>query len=447
MLLDPTDTSRPLVLQEHQARWVYCNSFSPFLAGGWGSGKSIALLAKAYRLSMLNPPRTNGAIVFPTGPLLSKFLIEQFMPSFDQVIVREGKKDGYVVLEGGRKIWFLSSLLYARLEAINLAWCLSDEIGLSPPEVFRKMIARVRDKRAEKHGLLQVGLTGVPLYGWLKDEFGGRHDNKRAIFHVRTDQNTMVADSYKENLRSQCSGSQARCYLEGQFVPPGGGVWPEVSHERHFIDYKFDPNIGVAISVDWSPRNPCCIFAQFYEPGMVLNGRRVEERTFVVFDEMHLDGHTTPITTDRFAAQIKAKCYPINYCCADPAGKGVEATSGVDQITLFERALGLRVNYRTDNESRSIPIGVEHLRRLFDPLGKHPRVFFSKSLLSNKDPRACAQALFAYSYQVEKSGRPLSNLPLKDGVTDHFADTLRYLAVNQISLVERVVTFGRLVYS
>jgi len=80
---------------------------------------------------------------------------------------------------------------------------------------------------------------------------------------------------------------------------------------------------------------------------------------------------------------------------------------------------------------RSIPWGVDKTRALLGGQGQPTRIRFAKSLLREEAgrERGIVKDLAAYRYPEVKDGRPITDLPLKDGVTDHSNDSLRYFGV------------------
>jgi len=62
-------------------------------------------------------------------------------------------------------------------------------------------------------------------------------------------------------------------------------------------------------------------------------------------------------------------------------------------------------------------------------------LYFADHLPNNRDPRGVWNSLIAYSYPEEKDGRPTGDDPLKDGVTDHQCDLVRYLCTNLFPVV------------
>ncbi|MCK5805355.1 MAG: DEAD/DEAH box helicase family protein [Lentisphaeria bacterium] len=219
---------KPLV---HQRDFAASTSHTTYLAGAWGCGKSVADLLYIDESIALNSGLT-GIVMQPTHRMLKEFITTQFVPSYQDMILKWDRTDNIFNLRDSSRIIFLSAHIPERIEMFNAAWAVLDEAGLMQRRIFERIQARVRVKRA---GCLRIGLTGTPHYGWLKDEFEGQDNDKRRIIHARTADNPHLHPDYVANLTAACPARLAKAYLEGHFVPPGGAVYPEWDTDRHVI--------------------------------------------------------------------------------------------------------------------------------------------------------------------------------------------------------------------
>ncbi len=153
-------------------------------------------------------------------------------------------------------------------------------------------------------------------------------------------------------------------------------------------------------------------------------------RGFVVFDELYPDGSKTPVRTDALCDLILAKNYKLDFAVADPAGLGTEASSGVDQMQIARGRLRLPIRYTRSAVKRNVRNGIEHVTRMLAPIQGEPALYVAEQLTEARNPRSVCRSFRAYSYDKDKEGKPLNEDPLKDGITDHSMDCVRYLAVN-----------------
>ncbi len=234
------------------------------LGGGWGAGKSTALLGFC-EMSMADNPGSLGIIVEPTHQMTRDFIEYKFRRAFREYITGESRQDNMIFLEGGRRVVYLSGKQIERLEQYEAAWLVGDEVGLMSRELLPRAVARVRDPRARR---LRIGFAGTPHWGWLADEFQGRDDQHRRMIHVSSLDNPHLPKEYIDGLYDSCPASMAEAYIHGHFVPPGGSVYPEFDEGRHALPWSQPrPDLQTGVSIDWSARSPHVLFVQsrFYQ--------------------------------------------------------------------------------------------------------------------------------------------------------------------------------------
>ena len=443
VLRDPKRQHLPLQLQTHQWGFATSPSYATYLAGGWFSGKSYALLQWLALRAYSNPPGTSGMVALPTHKMLKEFMSQYLLPSFGQgedgMIVGGNYDEGAIYLRGNRRLLYRSAHEPKRIEVSDLCYVGADEIGLMKAEIFVRMVARTRDERAT---LPFLGFTGVPIYGWLRDEFAGRRDMQRRIMHIRSTDNKRVSKEAMKNLLDACPARLRPCYIDGQFVPPGNLVYHVFNENRHVIDWDFDYYVKplrrervrseVVVIIDPGPRTPHVLFVQVVPAGVPLpNGLVTQRSTAIVIDELYPAGRDADtIRTDQLCGLIKAKGYPLRRCVFDPAGLAKEQTSGMSVAEILANELSLEVEYETDPALRSVLNGVELVDWMLAPATGDPVLYFARSLEQNVDPRSVLRAIRVFHYPKDKEGKPLSDNPEKDGVVDHSMDCLRYFAIN-----------------
>ncbi len=375
-------------------------------------------------------------VILPTNRLLNEFY-DLLIPAFTDVIVGESrnpsKRELYIA--GNRTIKLISAHEPKRIEASTLAWAYADEAGLLSHKVFVRANARCRDPRA---GSRRLGWTGVPIYGWLKDEFDGRSDVHRSILRASTYGNEYLPEDYIDALEESCPARMRKCFLDGMFVPPGGSVYPEFD-DRHLVNFELTnkhalDNIQVYLAVDFSPRTPACLWAAMLPAGYVersISAAPLKRDALVIVDELNPVGAHSPVTIQHLAQQIRAKGLPYVNVIADPAGRAVQDTSGIDSVSMLQMELGTRIQH-PPHSLREIRTGINHVRLALDPARGAPYMYFARKLSANRDPRGIVNSMRALSYPEPRDGKPLDDNPIKDGITDHQTDLVRYLTVSLI---------------
>lgn len=443
-LFDHKHPGRALVLTPKQAEFIRSRSFATYLAGGWGSGKSAGLSAWLAARALANPPGTDGMVVMPTYKMMRTFMRKTLIPMLGQarkggLIVSHNKGELFLELVGGRSLYYRSGHDPDAIEGDNLCYCGLDEAGLMKREIYRKAAARVRDERATA---LQIGIAGVPLWGWLHDHFEGRADRQRKLIRATLYDNPHLHPDYVKNQIDSCPARLAPCLLYGNFVPPGGTVYPEFSEALHCVPFEFSDTVtddrgfnqpaDCGIVIDPGGHCPHVLFVEILHPGRQLEGKVIRRKSAIVYDELYPGSHDdTTITTERLGRMISAKGWPIRWIISDPAAKQKHSSSNTTDFAILRQMFGLTPQWQRDADMRMIRNGVAMVKRMLAPMDGDPLLLFARSLLANTHDRATIPALRTYHYSEWVDGRPIDDDPVKDGITDHAMDCVRYLAIKE----------------
>lgn len=424
---NPKNPDKVLTTLPSQDEFAYSQSHVTYLAGGWASGKTTALLRFAEVCMQCNP-NTTGIILEPEYKMLRDFIFNRFIPAFKPYIQGESKQDNTIFMSRGIKIVYLSGHLIQKLEQYEASWLIADEVGLMKSDLFVRAIARTRAPEAAR---LRIGFAGVPYWGWLAETFEGWDDEERRIMHITTDDNPYISDEYKQSLHLACPTSQSNAYIRGLFVPPGNLVYPEFDELQHVIQWDYNPTLKTISVFDWGPRLPHVLFIQQLPKDYMIHGKRLPEDGAIVFDEYFPGGKDAePIRTADLCKGVQEFRYKLDEGCGDPAGAGVEASSGLTEVHIAQTVLGIRIKYTRSPRLRNVRNGIEHVARMLRPSHGIPLLYFSEKCNQHKSIRSVCRAIRAYAYEKDKEGKPIPNEPLKDGLTDHAMDDLRYYAVN-----------------
>lgn len=443
--MNPKYPDRELIPLKKQLDFMGSESFITYFAGGWGSAKSTALAAGIASLLHQNVGLT-GVLILPTLAMCHEFITTQLLPMAGGIIESWSKYEHAIYVQGGGRIKFAGAADAAgvrRIEQINAAWAAADEVGLMPKEILFKIAARVRDERADKPGLRgnnrRMLFAGTPHYGWLKDEFEGRDDSERRIIHASTRENPHLPADYISNLAASCPARLAKAYIEGHFVPPGGTVYAEFDPEVHVVPWEHRSDCPTVASIDWSPRVPHVIVAQLLPEGATVAGRKLKKLVpghayagAVIVDEIVLDGAHVAITREVLLHELIKRNYALDHFICDPAGGAVQSSTTITDIRRATEMLAVDARMPHGQAARSIQAGVAHVQNMFKPMDEMPRLYFAKAMVDrvktyarSVQGRASINAIMSYGYPEDGT----SSQPVKDGVSDHFCDCLRYLVV------------------
>ena len=402
------------------------------IAGGHGSGKSEALAAMAHVYAWTNPGAPILLLAQTSGDMenvmLPKFL--SYLPAHHEGQAAEDRhrpesmspaiKSVELVkkrlrLKNGTMVYWGSADAKKSWEGLTVAGVFCDEIRLWDEDTFvRKARSRARDKRGPR----RIVSATTPAMNWLD---GYAHSEHVALIHADTRENVHLVDGYADSFMAGMSEQAIRVYVKGEFLPMSGQVYPEWG-ERNVVEREYDPSRPTYLTQDFGYRRPAIVFWQENDEGEP-----------VLFDEIVVQDRSTVDTSH----MIVARDYSLVAACVDPAGDGVTTTRGERDIDEMRKILrkvypNIRIVFQTDPKVRAIAASVDILRGIIcDHTGRR-RLWITHDMAKRRYPNGLMgayQSLAAQTYPQKKGGYAAEK-PVKDGVSDHFADAIRYMAIN-----------------
>lgn len=223
--------------------------------------------------------------------------------------------------------------------------------------------------------------------------------------HLQKDEIEEAQNTMSQNTFLQEYGAE--------FTTLTNAVYPEFDRKVHLIPYDYNPNYQTFCSIDFGWQNPTAAIWIQVDP---LTGK------CYVFDEF-VESH---ITTEQLGYILHNRGYNISGYYCDPAGNATESNG--ESPVLMLKKMGINCEFKTDPTSRKITTGIELIRsKLMNALGE-TNLFFSKKL------KRIIHDIENYRYPEQRENEPAREEPLKDGVTDHTMDALRYFFTNRFPI-------------
>lgn len=414
-----------------QLRLWNSTAFNILLCGGFGSGKSTGGVFKILKLKAINK-RVPGLVLSQTSKSLWGITVRRMNTvcrelGIDQPKIVDRQYECYWDFGDGSPVYLRGAHSPASYDGIDCGWLVGDEIRHWSKEAYDVAIGRRRVPCV----LPQSVFTSTPSMGWMADEYNSGNPERPIIIAPTIENMHNLSPEFIDNLRQSYSPRMQKAVLEGQFTILEGAVYEQfdpVEDGPWIVDFDQDTARGrtmldrcnVSLAVDPGYRRSAWLFLIEDKPGH-----------WIVFDQIMADD----TSVESCVSIVNQKDYPIDEIWFDPAA---EAASQIDGHTAFDALQRVRPRVsrsrimRSVGQYRSIRFGVERLRVLlggFDGLA--PRIRFSKRLLREErgKKRGITKDLSSYHYPDPKDGRAISDEPVKDGVTDHSCDALRYRAV------------------
>lgn len=403
--------------------WIRC------AVGGYGSGKTDGAAVAFLRNVLKNPynreeygsDRPESIVCGPTHSVLkesSMKALRALLPP--QLIVREWVADRRWRLANGHDILFRS--VEGAIEGANLCTLWLDEAHLLDAAAWPNLQMRVRDAKAAS---LLVLVSGLPEFGWLQDAFGRPEhyqDPERCVVHFSTLENTYLDPRVLEQIRKTVGASDAEAYLQGKWRSAQDAVFYAYEPAVHIVDLPADRTTPVHITCDVGNRGAVLVLQPRTRTYVDSRGVRAPGLHLHVVDEL-LPENVSTEDAMRMAQQRGWRIEPgVSMVFMDPR-------SNVDQIEAVRRVLGRdariirktrgQPGYDVDEGHRAVNAALK------DSLG-NVRLTFASTLPREK------RSLLTSLPKVRR--KPDGDGMVKDNITDHVADALRYPVVHLMPL-------------
>ena len=403
------------------------------VAGGYGSGKTLGLALKLLQMLDANWG-TPGLIVAPNWRTMwsvtyrrIRTVLSSFMSRAELPRLVDKNEECYLDFGNGVPVYLRSANNADGYDGLDVGWMLGDEARYWRRSAWEVAQGRVRVPCPQP----QIALVSTPEMGWMSDEFTSGKANRRLIRAPTKENAHNLAPGYIENLKLSYSSRLWRALVEGIFTILEGAVYEAfdpLGESPWFVDFAAKP------SSPWFNGRPVYLAV---DPGyrrsswhwIVEN----DDMEWIVFDEFQGNGRSDAACV----REVNDRGWPIDEVWTDPAAGATQSYEGASTMKVLRSIKTRRkAPLRTITKAnREIPYGVDKLRTLLgDPDAGQPiRLKFAKRLLSIErgKERGIVKSLASYRYPPEKDGRAISDVPWKDGVTDHDCDAVRYWAVGR----------------
>jgi PBSX family phage terminase large subunit len=291
-------------LLEPQKKFVFDNHTFSLFSGGFGSGKTVALVMKAILISQIMPGNFGliGRLTYPELRDTTQKTFFDFCPS-DWYAPENGgvwnKSENYLKLYNGSEIIFrhLDSISEKELLSLNLGWFAIDQAEEIPETVFSILQSRLRKNEVpRRYGFLICNPAG---HNWLWKNFHPDSPDKlKNSFYVEAttyDNKKNLPEEYIKSMESSYSPEMIKRYLYGSWDVFEGQVFLEFDKKVHVIDpFDIPDSWEKIISIDHGLVNPTAalwgaidkegnlfIYNEHYEAGKPVSyhARKIKEIT------------------------------------------------------------------------------------------------------------------------------------------------------------------------
>lgn len=212
----------------HQRKWWNSPHFIKALVTGYSGGKTFISAKRAIALAIFNCGSPH-LYVSPSYKLAKRTIIVAIDELLDARRIKHkyNKTDHEYILtyKGNKgKIWIGSGDDAKSLKGPNVGSANIDEPFIQDKEVFKQVIARVRDSKARHR---EIGLTGTPEeLNWGYEVCTGESEETYDLDLIQASSrdNKANPDSYIKTLEGAYDKKTAQAYIDGQFLSLNAGA-------------------------------------------------------------------------------------------------------------------------------------------------------------------------------------------------------------------------------
>jgi phage terminase large subunit len=406
------------------------NTYSLF-SGGFGSGKTVALVLKAILLSQMMPGNFGliGRLTYPELRDTTQKTFFEFCPP-DWYAESNGgvwnKSENYIRLYNGSEIIFrhLDTISEKELLSLNLGFFGIDQAEEISESVFHVLQSRLRRNNIpRRYGFLICNPAG---HNWLWNRFHPESKERMRDSHyvesTTYDNKRNLPEDYIKHMEDSYSPEMVKRFLYGSWDVFEGQVFVEFDKKVHVIDpFEIPEHWEKLVSIDHGLVNPTA----------VLFGAIDQDGNIFIFDEHYQAERPVSYHADIIKKRIEGQ--KISLMVIDPSttAKTREKDGFPFSVLQEYNDYGIFPVPGNNDVSASINRIKEFLKvnpTRFNPrTGKKgsPQLFFFRNC------EYTISELNKYHWKKMRSLAPRNPLEQTTDIDDHTVDALRYMIMSR----------------
>lgn len=260
-------TTKTVLLTKPQHRLVTTPSQFPAFVGGFGSGKTGALIQRciAYKLKY---PTCNVAYYLPTFDLVRQIAFPRFMEALANLGLKGVLNKTYATLDipGCGQVIFRTMDNPERIVGYEVADSFLDELDTlgedDARDIWNKVMARNRQKKPDgSRNTIAVGTTPEGFrfvyQMWKRKPPSAEYE----LIKAPTSSNARnLPEGYIDSLKAIYPAALLAAYLDGEFVNlTSGSVYPEFSRKENHTDVVNNGTEPLHIGMDFNVNNMAAV--------------------------------------------------------------------------------------------------------------------------------------------------------------------------------------------
>lgn len=389
--------------------------------GGWRGGKTYAGCAEALKQSLMFK-NNRGLIGRKDFSDLRDTTLQTFFDLCPEEIIESyNKSEHFLRFKNGSEILFRELKDGTGIGSLNLGWVFIDEAEEVQESMFDRLAGGRLSLTTTKRQCIWLASNPPNKDHWIYRRFVTDKNPNYFLINSSTYENRQyLPTGYIENLEKMPESWKHK-YLFGEFgfTPDGKPFYSGYTETMHKGKFEWNSNQELILGWDYGKHHPACLVTQLGSDG----------RWYILKEIMGKDETIYEFSDKVF--RILNLAYPgATYRhFGDPAGTQVNDKSDTTSEKIL-RSKGINVLSRKSEYSERKEI----IDRLLNTMivGK-PSLMVDESCGIVNDG-----FLGGYHYPESKDGKPIDEMPVKDGYYEHLMNALEYIAVNIFTAVNRV---------
>jgi Terminase large subunit, T4likevirus-type, N-terminal len=302
-----------------------CKTKFLHLSGGLGSGKSYALVMKAFQLSFINKDLP-GALVCPTYTDFKRDLhpMLEEIAAASQINLEYHGQDHYYRLPWSRSKLYVATC-ERKIRGPNWAFAAINEATLIGKQSYMDVVGRVRLIKAKQPQIVSCGTPEGISNEFYEMFISNPMNNSKVVYASTRDNKENLGADYVQSLEDSFDEISRKAYLEGMWINMNGSLfYYSYKPEKNNWSGKDDEHSMVHIGMDFNVDPMTATMWQY--DGAKLRG----------IDEITIGGLQGGADTKMICQAMKSRGYMPDRCIIypDPAGNS-RTTKGQPDIQIL----------------------------------------------------------------------------------------------------------------
>lgn len=385
------------------------------LLGGYGSGKTTALVWEVIDL-MMRYPGMEWFLGRKFNEDVDMSIQRVFYEECPVELIQKKEKGGRICYVNYGKITFGG--LYTRQKMrlklpVVTGFGMDEAIEISDDDV-RLLHGRLRAKKGDAP-LMALYATNPPnIDHWIYEKFVLQKNDNYDLYKVAIYDNPFLPEEYIKNLEAEYKSNPnwVRRYLMGEFglVSFGFPVYQGFRENLHVMELTHNRLKPILRGWDFGWVHPCVTFAQFDDKD------RLQIFDTIMGNKIYLEDFAPQII--KFSNEKYPGCQWEDFC--DFAGVQHKDSSKKTSIEILNSdPFNLKMRYkRTDDLLKAVQIVQKKMSNLVEGI---------PGITVNKTNRLAIEMFSGGYYYAKNPDGVVQEKPCKDGFFEHIADSIRYI--------------------